>query len=65
LIVGEVCGNFVAVEEFRRITLLPPYTFNIVREFLIDARERGGDIIDLVTGNPDIPTPRQRPEKVK
>ena len=58
LIVRDVCGNFVAVEEFRRITRLPPYTFNIVRELLIDARRRGEDIIDLGMGNPDIPTPK-------
>jgi len=46
------------MEEFSRITRLPPYTFNIVRDLLIDARRRGEDIIDLGMGNPDIPTPK-------
>jgi alanine-synthesizing transaminase len=46
------------MEEFSRISRLPPYTFNIVRDLLIEARRQGEDIIDLGMGNPDIPTPK-------
>jgi alanine-synthesizing transaminase len=46
------------MEEFYRISRLPPYTFNIVRDLLIEARRRGEDIIDLGMGNPDLQTPK-------
>jgi alanine-synthesizing transaminase len=46
------------VEEFYRISRLPPYTFNIVRDLLIEARRKGEDIIDLGMGNPDFETPK-------
>lgn len=46
------------MEEFYRISRLPPYTFNIVRDMLIEARRRGEDIIDLGMGNPDFETPK-------
>lgn len=46
------------MDEFYRITRLPPYTLGIVRDMLIEARRQGEDIIDLGMGNPDIPTPR-------
>ena len=46
------------MEEFYRISRLPPYTFNIVRDLLIEARRRGEDIIDLGMGNPDLATPK-------
>jgi len=46
------------MEEFYRISRLPPYTFNIVRELLIEARRKGEDIIDLGMGNPDLETPK-------
>jgi alanine-synthesizing transaminase len=46
------------MDEFYRISRLPPYVFGIVRDLLIDARRKGEDIIDLGMGNPDIPTPR-------
>jgi len=46
------------MEEFYRISRLPPYVFAIVRDLLIDARRRGEDIIDLGMGNPDLATPR-------
>jgi len=46
------------MEDFCRISRLPPYAFNIVRDLLIEARQRGEDIIDLGMGNPDIPTPK-------
>lgn len=49
---------FVEMEEFYRISRLPPYVFGIVRDLLIEARRRGEDIIDLGMGNPDIPTPK-------
>ena len=44
-------------EEFRRISRLPPYVFNIVNELKAQARARGEDIIDFGMGNPDQPTP--------
>jgi alanine-synthesizing transaminase len=46
------------MEEFYRISRLPPYVFGIVRDLLIEARRRGEDIIDLGMGNPDLPTPK-------
>jgi alanine-synthesizing transaminase len=46
------------MQEFYRISRLPPYTFGIVRDLLIEARHRGDDIIDLGMGNPDLPTPK-------
>src|SRR5208283_3303738 len=46
------------MEDFWRISRLPPYAFNIVRDMLIEARQAGEDIIDLGMGNPDIPTPK-------
>jgi alanine-synthesizing transaminase len=52
------------VDEFNRISRLPPYTFNIVRDLLIDARHKGDDIIDLGMGNPDMPTPKHIVEKL-
>jgi alanine-synthesizing transaminase len=46
------------MDEFYRISRLPPYAFGIVRDLLIEARKKGEDIIDLGMGNPDIPTPK-------
>ncbi len=46
------------MEEFYRISRLPPYAFAIVRDLLIDARHKGEDIIDLGMGNPDLATPK-------
>ncbi len=46
------------MEEFYKISRLPPYTFNIVRDLLIQARRKGEDIIDLGMGNPDLETPK-------
>ncbi|MBA2492356.1 MAG: alanine transaminase [Gammaproteobacteria bacterium] len=45
------------IEEFPRITRLPPYVFNIVNELKAKARARGEDIINFGMGNPDGPTP--------
>ncbi len=46
------------MDDFYRISRLPPYVFGIVRDLLIEARHRGEDIIDLGMGNPDLPTPK-------
>ena len=43
---------------FHRMMRLPPYIFGIVNQLKIEARQRGGDIIDLGMGNPDLPTPK-------
>ena len=44
-------------EEFRTISRLPPYVFNIVNDLKAAARARGEDVIDFGMGNPDQPTP--------
>jgi alanine-synthesizing transaminase len=46
------------MDDFYRISRLPPYVFGIVRDLMIEARKKGEDIIDLGMGNPDIPTPK-------
>lgn len=46
------------MEEFHRISRLPPYVFNIVNELKAKARSEGQDIIDVGMGNPDQPTPK-------
>lgn len=46
------------MDEFYRISRLPPYGLGIVRELMYEARRNGEDIIDLGMGNPDIPTPK-------
>jgi alanine-synthesizing transaminase len=45
------------MDEFPRITRLPPYVFNITGDLKMAARRRGEDIIDFGMGNPDQPTP--------
>src|SRR5271155_182485 len=45
------------MEEFRRLTRLPAYVFNITSELKSAARKRGEDIIDFGMGNPDGATP--------
>ncbi|MCK4843216.1 MAG: alanine transaminase [Methylococcales bacterium] len=52
------------MEEFRRISRLPPYVFNIVNELKAKARSEGEDIIDFGMGNPDQPTPRHIVDKM-
>ncbi|MDE2180290.1 MAG: alanine transaminase [candidate division NC10 bacterium] len=52
------------MEEFHRISRLPPYVFNIVTELKVEARARGEDIIDFGMGNPDLPTPPHIVEKL-
>ncbi len=46
------------MEEFHRISRLPPYVFNIVNELKAKARSEGEDIVDFGMGNPDQPTPK-------
>ena len=46
------------MDEFYRISRLPPYGLGIVRELMFEARRKGEDIIDLGMGNPDMPTPK-------
>jgi alanine-synthesizing transaminase len=46
------------MQEFRRMTRLPPYVFQVVESLKMELRRKGEDIIDLGMGNPDIPTPK-------
>ncbi|MCQ8180068.1 alanine transaminase [Methylomonas sp. SURF-1] len=52
------------MEEFHRISRLPPYVFNIVNELKAKARAAGDDIIDFGMGNPDQPTPKHILDKM-
>jgi alanine-synthesizing transaminase len=52
------------MQEFRRMSRLPPYVFSTVNKIKMDARRRGEDIIDLGMGNPDIPTPKHIVDKL-
>jgi alanine-synthesizing transaminase len=52
------------MEEFRRLTRLPAYVFNITSEMKAAARKRGEDIIDFGMGNPDGATPRNIVDKL-
>lgn len=52
------------MEQFPRISRLPPYVFNIVNELKAQARKRGEDIIDFGMGNPDQPTPKHIVDKL-
>lgn len=52
------------MQEFRRMSRLPPYVFATVNKIKMDARHRGEDIVDLGMGNPDIPTPRHIVDKL-
>ena len=52
------------MEEFRRLTRLPAYVFNITGELKTSARKRGEDIIDFGMGNPDGATPRHIVDKL-
>jgi alanine-synthesizing transaminase len=46
------------MDDFYRISRLPPYGLGIVRDLMIEARRNNEDIIDLGMGNPDLPTPK-------
>ena len=52
------------MEEFRRLTRLPAYVFNITSELKAAARRRGEDIIDFGMGNPDGATPKAIVDKL-
>ncbi len=52
------------MQEFRRMSRLPPYVFATVNEIKMEARRRGEDIIDLGMGNPDLATPRPIVDKL-
>lgn len=52
------------MQEFQRISRLPPYVFNIVNELKAKARAKGEDIIDFGMGNPDQPTPKHIVDKM-
>ena len=52
------------MENFARISRLPPYVFNIVNELKLNARAQGEDIVDFGMGNPDRPPSRHIPEKL-
>jgi len=52
------------MQEFRRMSRLPPYVFATVNKIKLEARRRGEDIIDLGMGNPDIPTPKYIVDKL-
>jgi len=52
------------MEEFKRLTLLPAYVFNITGELKAAARKRGEDIIDFGMGNPDGATPKHIVDKL-
>src|SRR5450432_1298645 len=52
------------MEQFRRLTRLPAYVFNITGELKAAARKRGEDIIDFGMGNPDGATPKHIVDKL-
>ncbi len=52
------------MEDFPRISRLPPYVFNIVNELKANARARGEDIVDFCMGNPDKPAPKHITDKL-
>ena len=52
------------MEEFRRLTRLPAYVFNITSELKAAARKCGEDIIDFGMGNPDGATPKHIVDKL-
>ncbi len=52
------------MDEFRRLTRLPAYVFNITGELKAAARRRGEDIIDFGMGNPDGATPKAIVDKL-
>ena len=52
------------MEEFRRLTRLPAYVFNITSELKAAARRRGEDVVDFGMGNPDGATPKHIVDKL-
>lgn len=55
----------MTMEEFYRISRLPPYVFAEVNKIKAAHRASGRDIIDLGMGNPDSPTPKHIVEKLR
>jgi len=53
-----------AMQEFSRMSRLPPYVFATVDQLKMDLRRKGEDIIDMGMGNPDIPTPKHIVDKL-
>ncbi len=53
------------MEEFYRISRLPPYVFAEVNKIKAAHRASGRDIIDLGMGNPDTPPPKHVIEKLR
>ncbi len=53
------------MEDFYRISRLPPYVFAEVNKIKAAHRATGRDIIDLGMGNPDAPTPKHIVEKLR
>ena len=53
------------MEEFYRISRLPPYVFAEVNKIKAAHRASGRDIIDLGMGNPDSPTPKHIVDKLR
>ena len=52
------------MQEFRRMSRLPPYLFKVVDSLKMELRRKGEDIIDLGMGNPDMPTPKHIVDKL-
>ena len=53
------------MEEFRRMTRLPPYVFATVYALKMDLRRQGEDVVDLGMGNPDLATPKHIVDKLR
>jgi alanine-synthesizing transaminase len=53
------------MDEFYRISRLPPYVFAEVNKIKAAHRASGRDIIDLGMGNPDAPTPKHIVDKLR
>ena len=52
------------MQEFRRMSRLPPYVFATVDQLKMELRRKGDDIIDMGMGNPDMPTPKHIVDKL-
>jgi len=52
------------MQDFRRMSRLPPYVFATVNQLKMDLRHKGEDIIDLGMGNPDLATPKHIVDKL-
>ena len=52
------------MQDFQRMSRLPPYVFAIVNNLKMELRRKGEDIIDMGMGNPDLPTPKHIVDKL-